>query len=78
MKDKCGVGNCTRSVRANMGDLKYLSHKDLFLSTMETHERLGTQDHKSRDPRKEKYASCVLVRVKKEGKKSYSNKKNGS
>lgn len=76
MKDKCGVGNCTKSVRASMGDLKYLSHKDLLLSTMETHERLGTRDHKSRvTPRKEKYASCVLVRVKKEGKKSYSNKK---
>lgn len=59
-----------------MGDLKYLSHKDLFLSTMEPHERLGTQDHKSKaTPRKEKYASFVLVRVKKEGKKSYSNKK---
>lgn len=48
MKDKCGAENCTKSVKANMGDLKYLSHKELFLSTMETHGRLGIRDHNCR------------------------------
>lgn len=63
MKDKCGVENCTKSVKANMGDLKYLSHKDLFFyQQWKLMEDWGS-DIVTVELLQEKCASCVLVRI---------------
>lgn len=43
VKEKHGGENGTKNVRANRGDLKYLRHEGLFLSTMKTQERLRGQ-----------------------------------